>query len=537
MTFEVTAGGIYKLPFPFTDLSASKARPALALGDPDENGDVRFAFITTTQPGPGENGLPLTASQFAGPALPFPSYLRLDKTLLLHRSLVLKLLARLSAQAMAQVMRQIILAETPRYYQFKCAPTEFRPHADRVHYAGRVFDAEELVNLVDASLDFYLTANRYAERFEADFAEYFDLGNALLVNSGSSANLVALTALTSAKLGTRRLKPGDEVITVAAGFPTTVAPLVQNQLIPVFVDVNLGDYTAIPERLAEAVGPKTRAIMMAHTMGVPFDLDAATTLAQAHDLWLVEDNCDALGSRWRGQLTGTFGHLATVSFYPAHHITMGEGGCVLTGDDELARIARSVRDWGRDCYCAGGENNTCGVRFGQQFGSLPFGYDHKYVYSHIGYNLKVTDMQAAIGCAQLAKLERFIARRKANFDWLMALLRPYEDRLLLPRATPYADPSWFGFVITVREDANFTRNELTRYLEAQGIETRNLFSGNLLRHPAYQEIPHRVVGDLTNTDIVMHRTFFIGVYPGLDDVQLDYVADVFGRFMKGERIG
>ena len=539
MTFEVTAGGIYKLSFPFTNLSAGKARPALALGDSDENGDVRFAFITTTKPGADENGLPLTASQFAGPALPYPSYLRLDKTLLLHHSLVLKPLARLSAQAMAQVMRQIILAETPRYYQFKFAPTEFRPQADRVHYAGRVFDAEELVNLVDASLDFYLTANRYAEQFEADFAEYFDLGNALLVNSGSSANLVALTALISPKLGERRLKPGDEVITVAAGFPTTVAPLVQNQLIPVFVDVNLGDYTAIPERIAEAVGPKTRAIMMAHTMGVPFDLDVATQLARDHDLWLVEDNCDALGSRWRGQLTGTFGHLATVSFYPAHHITMGEGGCVLTGDDELARIARSIRDWGRDCYCAGGENNTCGVRFAQQFGSLPTGYDHKYVYSHIGYNLKVTDMQAAIGCAQLAKLERFIARRKANFDRLMALLRPYEDRLLLPRATPHADPSWFGFVITVRDAqrAGFTRNELTRFLEAQGIETRNLFSGNLLRHPAYQDIPHRVVGELTNTDIVMHRTFFIGVYPGLDDARLDYVADVFDRFMKGERIG
>ncbi len=333
------------------------------------------------------------------------------------------------------------------------------------------------------------------------------------------------------------MKPGDEVITVAAGFPTTVAPLLQNQLVPVFVDVNLGDYTAIPERLAEAVGPKTRAIMMAHTMGVPFDLDAATALAQTHDLWLVEDNCDALGSRWRGQLTGSFGHLATVSFYPAHHITMGEGGCVMTDDDLLARIARSVRDWGRDCYCAGGENNTCGKRFGQQFGSLPLGYDHKYVYSHIGYNLKVTDMQAAIGCAQLAKLEHFIARRKANFDRLMALLRPYEDRLLLPRATEHADPSWFGFVITVRPNAGFTRNDVTRFLEANRVETRNLFSGNLLRHPAFQDIPCRIVGDLTNTDIVMKDAFFIGVYPGLDDAQLDYVAGVFSRFMSGERVG
>jgi len=438
--------------------------------------------------------------------------------------------------ANANDLRDQILSLVRDYHQAKFAGQQFDPGRDLVHYAGRVFDASELVNLVDASLDFYLTANRYAEQFEAEFADYFGLANALLVNSGSSANLVAATALTSPKLGDRRLMPGDEVITVAAGFPTTVAPLVQNQLTPVFVDVNLGDYTAIPERLAEAVGPKTRAIMMAHTMGVPFDLDVATQLARKHDLWLIEDNCDALGSRWRGRLTGTFGHLATVSFYPAHHITMGEGGCVITDDELLARIGRSVRDWGRDCYCAGGENNTCGVRFGQQFGSLPFGYDHKYVYSHIGYNLKVTDMQAAVGCAQLAKLETFIARRKANFSRLTALLQPYEDRLLLSHAPAAADPSWFGFVLTVREDAGFTRNELTRFLEANRIETRNLFSGNLLRHPAYRDIPHRVVGDLANTDIVMRDTFFIGVYPGLDDVQLDYVGDVFARFMRGERV-
>ncbi len=437
----------------------------------------------------------------------------------------------------ANDLRAQILDLVREYHTTKFSGQAFEPGRDLVHYAGRVFDADELVNLVDASLDFYLTANRYADQFEADFAEYLGLGNALLVNSGSSANLVAVTALTSPKLGDQRLRPGDEVITVAAGFPTTVAPLLQNQLVPVFVDVNLGDYTAIPARLAEAVGPKTRAIMMAHTLGVPFDLDVATQLARDHNLWLIEDNCDALGSRWRGQLTGSFGHLATVSFYPAHHITMGEGGCVATDDELLARIARSVRDWGRDCYCAGGENNTCGKRFGQQFGSLPAGYDHKYVYSHIGYNLKVTDMQAAIGCAQLAKLETFIMRRKDNFNRLTALLRPYEDRLLLPRATEHADPSWFGFVITVRQGAGFTRNELTRFLEANRVETRNLFSGNLLRHPAFQEIPCRVVGDLTNTDIVMNDTFFIGVYPGLDDAQLEYVADVFSRFMKGERIG
>ena len=432
--------------------------------------------------------------------------------------------------------RDQILHLVRQYHQEKFAGKSFDPSRDLVHYAGRVFDAEELVNLVDTSLDFYLTANRYAEQFEYDFAEYFSLSDALLVNSGSSANLVALTALMSPKLDERRLRPGDEVITVAAGFPSTVAPIVQNQLVPVFVDVNLGDYTAISERLAEAVGPKTRAIMMAHTMGVPFDLDSVMTLVKQHDLWLIEDNCDALGSRYRGQLTGTFGHLATVSFYPAHHITMGEGGCVITNDETLVRIARSLRDWGRDCYCAGGESNTCGKRFSQQFGTLPFGYDHKYVYSHIGYNLKVTDMQAAVGCAQFAKLERFVAQRKANFQKLTTLLRPYQDRLILPQATKYSDPSWFGFVITVHPDAGFTRNDLTRYLETNRIETRNLFAGNLLRHPAFKNITHRVVGDLTNTDTITNNTFFIGVYPGIGDAQLDYIQQVFAKFMQGERV-
>ncbi|OFV92633.1 MAG: lipopolysaccharide biosynthesis protein RfbH [Acidobacteria bacterium RIFCSPLOWO2_12_FULL_65_11] len=436
----------------------------------------------------------------------------------------------------ADALRAQISDLVRQYYDEKLSPRPFQPAKDLVHFAGRTFDADELCNLVDASLDFFLTANRFAERFEAGFAEYLGLSDALLVNSGSSANLLALTALTSPTLGARRLKPGDEVVTVAAGFPTTVAPVVQNNLVPVFVDVSLGDYTAIPDRLREAVGPKTRAIMMAHTLGVPFDLDVATDLAKKHDLWLIEDNCDSLGSRYRGRLTGTFGHLATCSFYPAHHITMGEGGAVVTNDEGLARIVRSFRDWGRDCYCAGGENNTCGTRFSQQFGSLPFGYDHKYVYSHIGYNLKVTDMQAAIGCAQLGKLDAFIARRRANFDHLMEMLRPYEDRLLLPTATPHSEPSWFAFVISVRENAGFTRNDLSRFLEAHRVETRSLFAGNLLRHPAYQAIPHRIVRDLTNTDRVMNQTLFIGVYPGLDRARLDYVGDVFARFMRGERV-
>jgi CDP-6-deoxy-D-xylo-4-hexulose-3-dehydrase len=435
----------------------------------------------------------------------------------------------------AQELRAQIDRLVRQYYDAQFGERRFVAGHDLVHYAGRVFDAEELSQLVDSSLDFFLTANRYSEQFEAELASYLGVAEALLVNSGSSANLVAVTALTSPKLGAPRLRPGDEVLTVATGFPTTVAPIVQNQCVPVFVDVGLGDYTAIPDRLREAVGPRTRAIVMAHTLGVPFDLDVVAELAARHDLWVIEDNCDALGSRYRGRLTGTFGHMATSSFYPAHHITMGEGGAVVTNDPALARVARSIRDWGRDCYCAGGENNTCGTRFSQQFGTLPAGYDHKYVYSHLGYNLKVTDMQAAVGCAQLAKLDGFIARRRANFDRLNQLLAPYGDRLLLPVAPTHTDPSWFGYAITVQNSAPFTRDDLVRYLEARRIETRSLFAGNLLRHPAFEGINHRVVGDLTNSDLVTTNTFFLGVYPGLDERHFAYVGEVFEAFMRGER--
>ena len=435
----------------------------------------------------------------------------------------------------ASETRDRILDLVARYHGERHGSRPFDPERDPIRYAGRVFGPEELQLLVDSSLDFYLTASRFTEQFEAGVADYLGLSDALFVNSGSSANLVALTALTSPKLGERRLKPGDEVVTVAAGFPSTVAPIVQNGLVPVFVDVRLGDYNADPDQLRAAVSPRTRAIMLAHTLGVPFDLDAVNELVQAHDLWFVEDNCDALGSTYRGRLTGTFGHLATSSFYPAHHITTGEGGMVYTKDVALARIAQSIRDWGRDCYCAGGENNTCGKRFAQQFGSLPYGYDHKYVYSHLGYNLKATDMQAAIGCAQLARLDGFTAARKHNHARLFEALTPFQDRLLLPVAPPQTDPSWFGFVITVREDAGFTRNELTAFLEANRIETRTLFSGNLLRHPAFENIERRVIGDLATTDAITQRTFFVGVYPGLDDARVDYMSESFARFMAGAR--
>ncbi len=429
-------------------------------------------------------------------------------------------------------LRSDILARVRGFQEARAAAAPaFRPGVDPVRYAGRVFDADELAHLVDASLDFWLTAGRYHEEFEAGLAEYLGVQEALLVNSGSSANLVALTTLTSPKLKDRRLRPGDEVVTVAAGFPTTVNPIIQNRAVPVFVDVRLGTYVPTLEAVEAAIGPRTRAVMVAHTLGVPFPAAELRTLCDARGLWLVEDNCDALGSRHRGRLTGGFGHLATCSFYPAHHITMGEGGAVATDDPELGRIARSVRDWGRDCYCAGGENNTCGKRFSQQFGTLPFGYDHKYVYSHIGYNLKVTDMQAAIGVAQLRKLPGFVAARQANHAALHAGLAPFADRLVLHEATAGSDPSWFGYVLTVRPEAGFTRAALVGALEEARIETRTLFCGNLLRHPAYQGIEHRVVGTLEATDLITTHTFFVGVYPGITAPMRDHVLGAFRSFL------
>lgn len=407
---------------------------------------------------------------------------------------------------------------------------DYRPGVDTVRYAGRVFDEDELVHLVDASLDFWLTAGRFAEEFEAGLAEFIGVSDSILVNSGSSADLVALSALTSPSLRDRRIKEGDEVVTVAAGFPTTVNPIIQNRAVPVFVDVELGTYGPSVERIEEALGPRTRAVMIAHTMGVPFPVAEVRDLCDAHGLWLIEDNCDALGSRYRDRVTGSFGDFATCSFYPAHHLTMGEGGAVVTDNEELARLARSFRDWGRDCYCAAGENNTCGKRFGQQFGTLPHGYDHKYVYSHVGYNLKVTDMQAAIGVAQLRKLPGFIEARKQNHAFLDAGLRPFADRLILHESLPGSDPSWFGYVLTVRPDAGFSRGDLVSALEAARIETRNLFCGNLLRHPAYENIAHRVVGKLDASDLITTNTFFVGVYPGTTKAMLEHVVGTFESF-------
>jgi len=431
-------------------------------------------------------------------------------------------------------LRRQIANLVAEYHQAAFPQRSFVPGESPVRYAGRVFDAKELQMAVEASLDFWLTAGRFSEQFESELAQRMDRDTALLVNSGSSANLVAFSALTSPQLKDRRVRPGDEVITVAAGFPTTVNPILQNQAVPVFVDVEMATYIPTVAAIEAAITPKTRAVMIAHTMGIPFDAKAVAELCRKHGLWLVEDCCDALGSTLHGQPVGTFGDLATVSFYPAHQITMGEGGAVLVEDELLARIARSFRDWGRDCYCSGGENNTCGKRFSQQFGTLPLGYDHKYVYSHIGYNLKVTDIQAAIGCAQLKKLNSFIVARRKNWATLREILRPYEDRLLLPETPLDTEPCYFGFVITVRPNAGFQRNELVDYLEAAKFETRNLFCGNLVRHPAYNETEYRIVGGLRNTDIIMNDTFFIGVYPGMTGEHLAYMGGTFQRFMESK---
>ncbi len=432
----------------------------------------------------------------------------------------------------AQARRLEILQLVAEYVSEAFASQPLTPGETAVCYAGRVLDAEELIRAVDASLDFWLTAGRYAEQFEANLAARLNIHTAMLVNSGSSANLVALSALSSPLLGERRIRPGDEVITVAAGFPTTVNPIIQNRAVPVFVDVELGTYVPTIESIASAIGPRTKAVMIAHTMGTPYDAAALQELCRQNGLWMVEDCCDALGTKLHGRPVGTFGDLATLSFYPAHHITMGEGGAVVVEDELLARLVRSFRDWGRDCCCGGGESNTCGKRFSQQFGTLPYGYDHKYVYSHIGYNLKVTDIQAAIGCAQLDKLDSFIAARRRNWLALRQLLAPYGDRLLLPETPPDSEPSYFGFVITVREESGFSRNDLTSFLEAAKIETRNLFCGNLVRQPAYADIECRIVGDLRNTDSIMRDTFFLGVYPGITETQIDYIGDVFRKFFK-----
>ena len=436
--------------------------------------------------------------------------------------------------AASKDLREQIRQLVAQYFSTAFCPSQdFVPGQTPVPVSGRVFDAEEMQFLVDSALDFWLTTGRFAKQFEREFAEFCGLKHCLLTNSGSSANLLAVSALTSPELGERRLNPGDEVLTVASAFPTTVNPIIQNQLVPVFLDVDIPTYNIDVTHLEKAITEKTKAIILAHMLGNPYNLDAVMEVARKHHLWVIEDVCDAVGAEYRGQKVSTFGDLATVSFYPAHHITMGEGGAVLTNSPLLKKLVASFRDWGRDCCCDPGKDNTCGKRFEWQLGDLPYGYDHKYIYSRIGYNLKLTDMQAAVGVAQLKKLPAFIKKRRENFHYLYDGLKDLEEFFILPEATPNANPSWFGFPLAVRPEAPFTRNQVVQYLEERKIATRLLFGGNLVCQPAYQDVQYRVVRDLANSDFVMNQVFWIGVYPGLSSAMLEYVLEVFHQMPEG----
>ena len=429
-------------------------------------------------------------------------------------------------------LREQILQLVTEYTRQRHAPRPFVPGESVIPPSGKVFGPEEVCNAVDAALDFWLTTGRFNADFERKLADFLDVRWAVTTNSGSSANLLAVAALTSPKLGDQALAPGDEIITVAAGLTVVGNPAVQYGLIPVFVDVDIPTYNAQPAAIEAAVTPKTRAIMLAHTLGNPFHLAEVLRIAREHDLWLIEDCCDALGSRYNGQLVGSFGDIGTLSFYPAHHITMGEGGAVFSNDNQLKVLVESFRDWGRDCWCDPGKDNTCGKRFQWQLGDLPFGYDHKYVYSHIGYNLKITDFQAAVGLAQLERANGFIAQRRANFAYLSERLKPFEEFLILPEATPNSEPSWFGFPVTVRQQAPFSRLELLTFYDAAKIGSRLLFAGNITRQPAYKDVPYRISGALTNTDTVMNQTFWLGIYPGITREMMDFVAERTAALVK-----
>ena len=440
-----------------------------------------------------------------------------------------------------ELLRKKILEYTAEYFHL----VKNNKENNKISYGGRVYDEQEMMTLVDSALDFWLTTGRYSEQFEKDFAKFLKVKYCSLTNSGSSANLLAFMALTSDKLGERKIERGDEVITVAAGFPTTVAPIIQYGAIPVFVDVEIPSYNIDITKLEQALSDKTKAVMIAHTLGNPFDLSYVKTFCDKHKLWLIEDNCDALGSEYciNGQwhYTGTIGDIGTSSFYPPHHMTMGEGGAVYTNNTELHRIINSFRDWGRDCWCPSGKDDTCHKRFQQQFGELPFGYDHKYVYSHFGYNLKVTDMQAAIGCAQLEKLPDFIKARQENWQYLRTQLNALDNVLILPEKMENSKPSWFGFLMTVRVEAKFTRDELVRHLEYNNIQTRMLFAGNLIKHPCFNEMRksgkgYRVIGTLDKTDMIMNNTFWIGVYPGMTKANLEYMVKVIKDFCSGKTL-
>ena len=523
---KIIKGGIYTIPYPFTDIKATKVRPALALKEEDSNGDIRFAFITTKG---NSNSFELESECFESSPLRYASYIRLEKIVLLSKELMLKEIARLTDQTMEKVSRILIKNEVEQFSQLKYKTAEFLPNKTAVPPSGKVIGTTELTNMVEASLDGWLTTGRFNEQFEKNLANYLGIKHALTTNSGSSANLLAFSALTSSKLGDRQIKSGDEVITVAAGFPTTVNPILQNNCIPVFVDVDIPTYNINTDLLEQAYSKKTKAVMLAHTLGNPFNLKAVKEFTEKYNLWLIEDCCDALGTEYNGEKVGNFGDIATLSFYPAHHITMGEGGAVLTNNSKLKQIIESFRDWGRDCYCQPGCDNTCNNRFSRQLGDLPEGYDHKYTYSHIGYNLKITDVQAACGVAQLEQIEVFVQKRKDNFKYLTEKLQSLTEYLTLPKATENSSSSWFGYPITIKDNM-INRTELLKYLDEHKIGTRLLFAGNLTKQPYFKDHEYRVIGRLENTDRIMNQTFWIGIYPGISTEMMDYAAEILKQF-------
>ena len=520
-----------------------KTRPLIIISRPNSKGDMlTIAGSTKLHQWFAEPHIVVHPETIIDGCLDEATIFPASKQILINPAFIKVKIGRICTLDLNRLMRLCAMRHTSDFFEGCHKPamtSSFIPGKSRIPYAGRVYDEKEMTHLVDASMDFWLTTGRYAEQFEKEFAAFLGVKHCSLTNSGSSANLLAFMALTSPKLGERRIKRGDEVITVAAGFPTTVAPIVQFGAVPVFVDVTLPTYNIDCSQLEAALSEKTRAVMLAHTLGNPFDIAKVLAFCQKHHLWLIEDNCDALGSKYlvdgEWKYTGTLGHLGTSSFYPPHHMTMGEGGAVITNDTTLKRLVESFRDWGRDCWCPSGRDNTCGNRFGRQFGELPKGYDHKYVYSHFGYNLKVTDMQAAIGCAQLDKLPGFIDARKRNWQMLHDGLADMGERFILPEATPHSDPSWFGFLLTVREDTGFTRDDLVAQLESRGIQTRMLFAGNLIKHPCFDEMRnshtgHRIIGSLANTDRIMRNTFWVGVYPGMSEEMVAYMVQTIAEF-------
>lgn len=534
-------GKIFKLLIPFSDSREQKETLALALGEPGEYSDIEFLFVEAEEKTSFKKSYIFTKDDIVSGSLPQGLLIYVDKSYHLTKDLIKEEIAVVTDIFLEKVLRDRAILACVKHYEVKHKKSEYEGD-NRIPYAGRIFDEREIAALVDASLDFWLTSGRYAKRFEKEFAEFLKTDHCSLVNSGSSANLLAFMALTSSELGDMRIKRGDEIITVAAGFPTTIAPIIQFGAVPVFVDVTLPEYNIDCDMLESALSSKTKAIMLAHTLGNPFDLAFVKEFCDNHGLWLIEDNCDSLGSRYlfKGEwkYTGTIGHIGTSSFYPPHHMTMGEGGAVYTNETKLKRIIESLRDWGRDCWCASGHDNSCGKRFEKQFGELPQGYDHKYVYSHFGYNLKVTEMQAAIGCAQLEKLPEFITARKKNWNILREGLDDLSDYFILPEPAKNTEPSWFGFLLTVKNGAGILRDDIVNYLESSGIQTRMLFAGNIIKHPCFDEMRksstgYRVVGDLENTDKITKDTFWVGVYPGMTEKMLVSIIGKIRNFCKG----